>query len=328
MKRLAYSLLLLSSAVHAEPKRIELGLVLGGHAFSDNVELGVADHPMEPGPVSAGLLGARAALPIDKRFAAEAELSWIPTEDDVLGKAATVWSLGVHARFDILTGRWKPFVVAGLGAHVLRSSSPQMDNDADKALHWGWGVRFAINDTLDARLDSRHLIVPGRTANGATSDYEVSAGVTYRFGAQKRLPPLRPVIVVEAPKPPPPPPAVEPPPQPVIEELAGIGFERDSAVIDLYSAPILERAYELLAKNPDLAVEVSGHTSSEGDPERNFSLSLDRALAVKRYLVKRGIESSRILTAGHGSEKPIADNLTDEGRRMNRRIEFRVITPE
>jgi OOP family OmpA-OmpF porin len=329
MKKLALPILLVSTLAHAEGKRIEVGLVLGGHAFSENVELGVTDHPMEPGPVSAGLLGARVALPLDKRLAVEAEAAWIPTEDDVLAKEATVWGLGAHARFDLLTGRLKPFVVAGVGAHILRSTSVQMDNDADKALHWGGGLRVGINDKLEARLDTRHLIVPGRTQNGAASDYEVTAGVTYRFGAKRKPVPIpRPVIrIVEARKPPPaPPPIVAPPPKPpVIEELAGIGFERHSAKIDVYSAPILDRAYNLLEKNPKLSIEISGHTSSEGAPSRNLDLSLRRAEAVKLYLVNRGIDPMRILSVGHGSEQPIADNRTEEGRSKNRRIEFRVM---
>jgi outer membrane protein OmpA-like peptidoglycan-associated protein len=331
MNKLAVSLLLISTAAQADNK-LEVGIALGGHAFSDSVELGVADHAMEPGPVSAGLLGARGALQLNKRLAAEAELSWIPTEDDVLGDDATVWGLAAHARFDLLTGRVKPFLVAGVGAHILRSTSPQMDNDADKALHWGLGLRFALKDSLELRVDSRHLIVPGRTKNGATSDYEVTAGVTFVFGKKKPAPPPpRPMVIVEEPKPAPPPPppvVVEAPKAPVIEELAGIGFERDSATIDVYSAPILERAYQLLEKNPKLSVEISGHTSSEGDPDRNMLLSLQRAEAVKAYLIKRGIDSLRILTVGHGADVPVADNKTDEGRRKNRRIEFRVMALE
>ena len=326
MNKLAYSILLVSTAAHAD-KRVEVGIALGGHAFSENVELGVADQAMEPGPVSAGLLGLRVALPLAKRLAVEAEASWIPTEDDVLGDEATVWGLGAHARFDLLTGRVKPFVVAGIGAHILRSSSPQMDNDADKALHWGAGVRYALKDTLDLRLDSRHLLVPGRTTNGATSDFEVSAGVSYRFGgkAKRPLPAPRPLPVVEEVVPEPPPPPVIEAPKPVIEELAGIGFTRDSAVIDVDSAPLLEKAYALLANNPTLSVEIAGHTSSEGNADRNLELSLERAEAVKAYLVKRGIAADRILTVGHGAEQPLADNRTDEGRRQNRRIEFRVL---
>ncbi|NVB78395.1 MAG: OmpA family protein [Kofleriaceae bacterium] len=329
MNKLALSLLFVATTAHAD-RRIEVGVAIGGHAFSKNDELGVADQAMEPGPVSSGLLGARAALSVTRRLALEGELSWIPTEDDVLGDEATVWRLAAHPRFDLLTGRFKPFVVAGIGAHILRSTSPQMANDADKAVHWGGGVRYALRDTLELRLDARHLIVPGRTTNGATSEFEMTAGVTFVFGTRKPKPAPPPVIeVVEEPPPaPPPPPPVVEPPKPVIEELAGIGFERDSAVIDLYSAPLLERAYQLLADHPKLSIEIAGHTSSEGNADRNLSLSIARANAVKQYLVKRGIDPERIVTVGHGSEQPIADNTTDEGRRENRRIEFRVLTPD
>jgi OOP family OmpA-OmpF porin len=55
------------------------------------------------------------------------------------------------------------------------------------------------------------------------------------------------------------------------------------------------------------------------------SLSQRRADAVARYLVGKGIAPARLLTKGYGSAKPIADNATEDGRRKNRRIEFRVI---
>ena len=115
-----------------------------------------------------------------------------------------------------------------------------------------------------------------------------------------------------------------PQPEP-IAELAGIGFELDSAVVSIDSYAIMQRAYEMLTKHPALTVEISGHTSSEGEADRNLRLSLARAEAVKAYLVGRGVEASRIQTVGHGSDVPVAENTTEDGRRKNRRIEFHIL---
>ncbi len=347
-------LLLLSSPALAERPRLELGVALGGHAFADNSELGVADAMTEPGPTDGGLVGARVGLAVTRRIAAEAEMMVIPTKDDVLGDRATVIGLRVHGRLDLLTGRVRPFVLLGAGMHVIRSSSPQMDNDVDRAYHWGAGVSIALTPSFDLRVDLRHLLVPDRVKNGATSDVEVTAGATYRFGAKKRpAPPPPPEIVLE---PEAPPIVVDPDPdkdgflaeadtcplQPEtkngwkdgdgcpderLAELAGIGFEIDSAKIDIASAPLLERAYEILHANLTISIEIAGHTSSEGDPDRNQLLSLQRAEAVKKYLVTRGIETARLLTVGHGSDVPVADNRTEEGRKQNRRIELRILVP-
>ncbi|HEX4454725.1 MAG TPA: OmpA family protein [Kofleriaceae bacterium] len=320
----------ISTAAHAEPE-LELGAAFGGHEFSHTSELGAYDDDLDPGPNSSGMLGARVGVGFATRFAAEAEVMVIPTDDDVLHRNAMVYDVRGQLRFDLLTGRVRPFVLAGVGMQVLRSSSMQLINDTDPELHWGVGVRYAVNEHFDLRVDGRQLIVPDRSYNGATADYEATFGVSYRFG--KAPPPPAPVMeplppppapepVVEAPPPPPPPPA------PVIEELAGIGFERDSAVIDTVSEPILEAAYKLLHDHDDLSVEISGHTSSEGDPARNEQLSLARAQAVKAYLVHRGVAAERISAVGKGSGDPIADNASEDGRVKNRRIEFRVVTPE
>jgi outer membrane protein OmpA-like peptidoglycan-associated protein len=114
-------------------------------------------------------------------------------------------------------------------------------------------------------------------------------------------------------------------PDALIRELAGITFARDSDRILSESLPILHRAVEVLAGHPALHVEISGHTSDDGDHDHNVALSARRAEAVKAYLVAAGIAADRIRTAGHGPDKPIADNSTAVGRAENRRIEFRVV---
>ena len=346
--------ILLSPAIAAAEPRLELGLASGEHAFSKTDELGVTDQANEPGPENAAMVGLRAAIGFTPRWALEGEAMYIPTKDDVLHDSVTVFGLRAHVRFDILTGKFKPFLVAGMGMHVLRSNSPQMDNDVDESFHWGGGIRYAFTDNFEARLDARDLIVPDRTMNGATNELEVTGGVTWRFGGKKAL-------VV-----PPMPPAEEPPPAPepapvigdrdgdgfldnvdkcpdepetrngfqdddgcpdeIIKDLTGIQFDLDSAVIAVTSTDLLEKAFDLLKTHPDLLVEIAGHTSSEGGDDHNLALSLHRAEAVKDYLVRRGISAGRILTVGHGSEVPVGDNRSDDGRRKNRRIEFRVLT--
>ena len=80
-----------------------------------------------------------------------------------------------------------------------------------------------------------------------------------------------------------------------------------------------------LNKVQDKNVKIIGHTDSSGDAKKNEQLSLARAEAVKTYLIGKSIVAGRLSTAGLGSEKPVADNTTAEGRKKNRRIEFEVL---
>jgi OmpA-OmpF porin, OOP family len=73
-------------------------------------------------------------------------------------------------------------------------------------------------------------------------------------------------------------------------------------------------------------IEIGGHTDNTGDPNFNTTLSDDRANAVKDELVNLGVDAAMLTAKGYGSEKPIADNNTEEGRLKNRRIEF-VVAP-
>src|SRR6185503_4590371 len=135
---------------HADPLggKVDVSIATGGHVFSKNVELGVDDFMDEPGPSSSALLGGRVAFSVIKRLAVEAEVVMIPTKDDVLGDRAWVFGVRGQARFDLLTGKLRPFLVAGYGGHVIRGGSPQMDDDADQSYHWGAGVRYAIGAKL------------------------------------------------------------------------------------------------------------------------------------------------------------------------------------
>jgi OOP family OmpA-OmpF porin len=108
--------------------------------------------------------------------------------------------------------------------------------------------------------------------------------------------------------------------------LFGVNFDVDKATIRPEGFPILEHAYTVLKDNPSVNVEIQGHTDSDASDTYNQKLSQKRAEAVKAYLVKRGIEASRMTTVGFGESKPIADNNTAEGKAKNRRIEFKVLS--
>ena len=103
-----------------------------------------------------------------------------------------------------------------------------------------------------------------------------------------------------------------------------VTFDYDSAVVrpGLYSE--LDRIANVLTRYPKTVILVEGHTDSTGSEEYNLNLSQRRADAVKNLIVQRGVSSARIETMAHGESLPIADNSTEAGRAMNRRVEIKV----
>jgi len=106
--------------------------------------------------------------------------------------------------------------------------------------------------------------------------------------------------------------------------LRGIQFETSSNRIKSTSYSILNEVVVIMRENPSYNVAISGHTDSVGDAASNQRLSQRRADAVRAYLISKGIGANRLTTAGYGENQPIADNATREGRRQNRRVEFKV----
>jgi len=104
--------------------------------------------------------------------------------------------------------------------------------------------------------------------------------------------------------------------------LEGVVFASGKAVIQPQSEPTLEKVYTVLVDNPDVTVEIQGYTDNTGKKASNVKLSAARANAVRDWLVKKGIDSSRMTAKGFGPDKPIGDNKTEAGRQLNRRIEF------
>jgi len=82
---------------------------------------------------------------------------------------------------------------------------------------------------------------------------------------------------------------------------------------------------KLQQRDPNIILEVGGHTDSDGTDASNQKLSENRATAVKDILVRYGVNASSLQTRGYGSTKPRADNSTEQGKFLNRRIEYLIV---
>lgn len=107
--------------------------------------------------------------------------------------------------------------------------------------------------------------------------------------------------------------------------LNNIFFDLDKFDLKPKSLPELQKVIRFLRENPQIRVEVSGHTDNSGSSEYNKQLSQKRALSVYNYLTQMGIAENRVIPIGYGPDKPVASNDSEAGRQQNRRIEFRLV---
>jgi OOP family OmpA-OmpF porin len=103
---------------------------------------------------------------------------------------------------------------------------------------------------------------------------------------------------------------------------ARVMYDFNSAEIKSEAYPMLNEAVSILKKNPEMKVEIDGHTDNRGSAAYNMNLSERRAKAVMKYFVDHGIAAERLTTKGFGFTKPAASNATKEGRAKNRRVEL------
>lgn len=100
-------------------------------------------------------------------------------------------------------------------------------------------------------------------------------------------------------------------------------YDSNSSYMKAAAYPLLDEVASILIKNPQMKVEVQGHTDNTGSAKYNQWLSEKRAQRVKDYLVSKGIEPSRLEAKGYGLTQPVASNATEEGRAQNRRVELK-----
>jgi len=133
-------------------------------------------------------------------------------------------------------------------------------------------------------------------------------------------PPTTPAAPVQQPVAPskPTPPPVEKPDY----NFSNIQFEFNSGILKTASYPILDKAAAAMKMDASVKFYLNGYASIEGTEAHNLQLSKDRANSVKEYLINSGVSSDNLITQGYGTKNPIADNNTETGKVLNRRVEI------
>jgi peptidoglycan-associated lipoprotein len=103
-----------------------------------------------------------------------------------------------------------------------------------------------------------------------------------------------------------------------------IHFALDRAALDAEAKATLEAKAEIMQASPNVTLRIAGHADERGSDEYNLALSKRRSTEAKKFLVSRGIDPSRLETAGYGEEQPLENSATEAAWAMNRRDEFAV----
>lgn len=190
--------------------------------------------------------------------------------------------------------------------------------DSSWGFSTGGGINYFLNDDWAIGGFGRWNRFYQRVHSVGDVRY-ASGGLAVTYSPHPEPPP--PPVAQAEPPPPPPPPA---PPTKRRIVLRALHFDFDKATIRSDARPVLDEAVRTLKEEPGIIVIAEGHTDSVGSEQYNQRLSLRRAEAVKDYLVRNGIDASRIRVEGRGESNPVASNATAEGRAQNRRVELRV----
>ncbi len=249
-----------------------------------------------------------------------------------------LWKVDVLYGLDFNLGRFKPFVVSGLG-------NSNIDGENDSIWDIGAGLRLPLNERWTWRTSIRNYYALGRDFED--QDFGIDTTLVYRFGGSRKSmassnePPregIQKVVAVadadrdgvpdandlcsDTPRSY----AVDKDGCPIaIEEVARVellvNFDFDRSEVKEQYLPEIERVARFMEQYPDRVVELEGHTDSRGTDAYNLGLSQRRAEAVMAELVGRfGISPSRVSAKGFGESQPIGSNDSAQGRAENRRV--------
>ncbi len=192
----------------------------------------------------------------------------------------------------------------------------------DTNLKYGVGAQWDFSDRIAARVEAERYRLDDAVGNKGDIDL-YSLNLLLRFGENGRsvastAPATQPVAAAPAAEP-----ALVVVPAPTEEycSILDIQFEVGQNVMQLEEQERLRVIGTFLEKYPDTTAVIEGHTDNVGDPSTNMRLSQSRAESVVTYLKDtHDIAASRLSAVGYGETRPLADNRTDDGKRMNRRI--------
>ena len=212
----------------------------------------------------------------------------------------------------------RPFVSAGVGHQSLSNLAPRTGRDHTTFGNVGAGAKYYFTENVFAKASVDGMY--GFDNNQA--EWMAGVGFGVNFGGS-----TKPVAApVAEPTP------VEPVVYEEVEEVAeavrvelDVKFDFDKADVKQDSYSDIENLAEFMKQYPQTATTVEGHTDSTGNAAYNQKLSERRAAAVRDTLVNQfGVEADRVNAVGYGKDRPVADNATNEGRAINRRVEASV----
>ncbi|MFZ5562531.1 MAG: OmpA family protein [Thermodesulfobacteriota bacterium] len=323
--------------------------MIGGHLFEGTMNI---DH----GPMGALGLGYMAT----DRCGLEAVVGYTMTETSVGGLDANILTGHLDGFYNLLTdGAFIPYFAVGVGGINFDYDPEVVGSDRDLMANYGLGCRYFFTDNIALRADVRH----GVSFDDTQHHMLYTLGLTFLMGTgggeeqvvQVKSAPAAAAVVESKPAPAPAPaPKPAPAPAPAIADddqdgvpnekdkcpdtpkgadvdvrgcwiIQGLNFETAKSNILPESLPKLDNVVNVLNQNPGLKLEVQGHTDSRGSAAFNQALSEQRAGAVVRYFVSKGIAADRLVAKGFGPSQPVATNDTPEGRAENRRVELNPI---
>ncbi len=239
-----------------------------------------------------------AGFQFNDRWAVDARLGTAVSKSDV-----DVFAINGYHFFD--TGAWRPYLSAGLSTYSL---DDRATDDSTTQAQVGFGLSGNLNRKLELRVGYQSAFTLSGDSN---QDNEYSLALVWHF--------RKPQVVAAAE--PEPAPAPVPAPKKVIKSYElKVQFDFDKSEIKSAYEPQFQEIAQVLKDNLDINLMVEGHTCWIGTEKYNEGLSQRRADAVKqKFIQKYGIDPGRIDTKGYGESRPVADNKTENGRRLNRR---------